>query len=251
MLKGPAVFLLAGALGVLTFSPPFSSKHTLFPVFTGLFGISTLIISCLSGISIPGQKLGGIFLEKKSSILGVLKGFLSGMVVGILPGIGPSQAGVVVHQLTKGRGLREFMIALGGINTVAALFSLMALHLISRPRSGAAVAVESVIGTLGFSEFILLVAAALFATGIAAILTIKITRRFASFIQKLNYHMMIFSIIIFLIIMTVILTGMYGLLILATSTAIGLLPPLWGVKRTHAMGSLMLPIIIFYFGVGV
>ena len=226
-IKALFVFMLAGLLGHLSHSPPFSSQHTLFPVFTGLFGTSTLIISYLSGVKIPGQRLGGIFLENKSSLSGIIKGFSSGLVVGILPGIGPSQAGVLVHQLTRGKGLKEFLIALGGINTVAMLFSLMALYLINKPRSGSAIAVESVIGSLGFSELLLLVATALFATGIAAILTLKITKHFASFIEKVNYRALVIIIIIFLTAMTLLLTGPYGLLILITATGIGLLPHYW------------------------
>lgn len=249
--KGVIVFILAGILGLLSLSPVLSSQHILFPVFTGLFGLSTLIISYLSGISIPDQKIGGVFLERRSSLSGIVKGFFSGMVVGVLPGIGPSQAGVVVHQLTRGKGLREFLIALGGINTVAALFSLMALYLISRPRSGVAIAVERIIGTLGFSELLLLMATALFATGIAAILTLKITKYFASFIQRINYKMLVLGILIFLVGMTLFLTGVFGLLILITATGIGLLPPLWGVKRTHAMGVLIVPIIIWTSGLGI
>lgn len=250
-IKAPFVFLLAGALGLLTLSPALSSQHMLFPVFTGLFGISTLFISYLSGTTIPPQRLGGIFLERRSSFLGILKGFLSGLFVGILPGIGPSQAGVVVHQLTRGKSMREFLIALGGINTVAMLFSLMSLYLIQKPRSGSAIAVERIIGTMGFSELLLLVATTLFATGIAAILALKITKYFASFIQKINYRFLVLSIITFLAGMTLLLTGLPGILVLITATGIGLLPPLWGVKRTHAMGCLMLPVMLWGSGLGV
>jgi putative membrane protein len=258
-IKAAFVFMLAGLLGILTLSPDilnslseiltlspaFSSQHILFPVFTGLFGLSTLILSYISGVKIPPQKTGGVFIEKAASVKGILKGFFSGMVVGILPGIGPSQAGVVVHQFTGGRNLREFLIALGGINTVAALFSLMALYLISKPRSGVAIAVERIVGTLGFPELLLLVATAMFATGIAAILALKITRHFALFIQRVNYRMLLMVIMIFLVGMTLLLAGLSGLLVLATATGIGMLPPLFGVKRTHAMAVLMVPIILW------
>jgi putative membrane protein len=247
-LKGAFVWFLAGMLGMLTISPAFSSQHILFPVFTGLFGLSTLIISWLSGVRIPPQTAEGVNIEGKSSVAGILKGFSSGLVVGVLPGIGPSQAGVVVHQLARGKGLREFLIALGGINTVAALFSLLALYLIGRPRSGVAMAVEKVGGSLGLSDVLLLVSAALFAAGISAVLTLKITKYFACFVRKVNYKMLLSGIMVFLVCMTFLLTGLPGLLVLATSTAIGLLPPLWGVKRTHCMGVLMLFIIVFYMG---
>jgi len=242
---GVFVFLLSGLLGFLTLSPTISSQHMLFPVFTGLFGLSTLTISYNSGVSIPPQNQE-IFVNSLP-VKGIVKGFFSGLVVGILPGIGASQAGVVVHQLTRGKGLKEFLVALGGINTVAALFSLLSLYLISHPRSGTAIAVEQIVGTLGFSEFLLLVATTMFAGGVAVITTLKLARHFASFIQKVDYNKLVLIIIIFLAGTTVFLTGLVGLLVLFTATGIGLLPPLLGVKRTHAMGVLMLP-IMFWFG---
>ena len=93
-------------------------------------------------------------------------------------------------------------------------------------------------------------ATALFATGIAAVLALKITKHFALFIQRVNYKMLMSGVVVFLVVMTAVLTGVFGLLILATATGIGLLPPLWGVKRTHAMGVLMLPIILWGLGFG-
>ena len=243
------VFLMAGCLGLFTLSPTFSSQHILFPVFTGLFGTSTLIISYRSGISIPRQSTHRARLERKTSLSGILKGFFSGLFVGILPGIGPSQAGVVVHQITRGKGLNEFLVALGGINTVAALFSLLSLYLISKPRSGAAIAVERVIGTLGMNELLLLVATALFATGIAAIVTLKLAHGFSSVIGRINYRALLTVIIIFLVAMTILLTGAPGLLVLLTATGIGLLPPLMGIKRTHCMGVLMLPVMLWGLGI--
>ena len=151
-----------------------------------MFGLSTLTISYNSGVSIPPQNQE-IFVNSLP-VKGIVKGFFSGLVVGILPGIGASQAGVVVHQLTRGKGLKEFLVALGGINTVAALFSLLSLYLISHPRSGTAIAVEQIVGTLGFSEFLLLVATTMFAGGVAVITTLKLARQFASFIQKVDYR---------------------------------------------------------------
>lgn len=244
--KGALVFLLAGLLGVLSLSPTFSSLHILFPLLTGLFGMSTLLVSTVTGVELPPQTTSVPSTMRRTSLSGVVKGFFSGMVVGILPGIGPSQAGVLVHQLTRGKGLQEFLIALGGINTVAALFSLLSLYLINKPRSGVAVAIQQVIGGMGLHEVALLVASAVFATGVAALTTLKITVGFARLIQQVNYRTLLVMIMVFLVVMTALLTGGYGLLILTAATGIGLLPPLWNVKRTHGMGCLMVVVIFFY-----
>ncbi len=46
--------------------------------------------------------------------------------------------------------------------------------------------------------------------------------------------------------MVIYFSGIIGLLILVTSTAIGIIPALIGVKRSNAMGCLLLPVILFF-----
>jgi putative membrane protein len=38
-------------------------------------------------------------------------------------------------------------------------------------------------------------------------------------------------------------TGWKGLLVLAVSTSIGMIPPLTGIRRSHSMGILMVPVL--------
>ncbi len=246
---GLIVFGLSGILGVMTMETPLlPDQSMLFPIFTGLFGISTLIISIGSGISVPRQSQAPVRLPVKETVMGSVKGFFSGMLMGVLPGIGAAQAGVLAHELSMRKSIREFMVSLGGINTVAALFSLMALYLISRPRSGAAVAVQEVLVNFGYGEMLLLMATALFSAGAGAFLTIRAGRGFARLFQRLDYRRVSVAIIVMLVGMVALMTGPIGMLYMVTSTSIGLLPPLFGVKRTSCMGVLMLPIMLFYFG---
>lgn len=248
-LYGLLVFGLSGMLGVMTMQTPLlPDQNMLFPIFTGLFGISTLIISLGSGIIVPHQNESPVRLDRRDTVLGSVKGFFSGMLMGVLPGIGAAQAGVLSQEISRGKSLKEFMVSLGGINTVAALFSLMALYLISKPRSGAAIAVQEVLINFGPGELALLMATALFSAGVGAFLTIRLGRWFAGMFRKLDYQKVSVSIIVMLIGMVAVMTGPIGILYMVTSTAIGLLPPLLGVKRTHCMGVLMLPIMLFYFG---
>lgn len=248
-LLGVLIFLFSGILGIITLNFPLSGSNVLFPLFTGLFGMPTLIISFLSNFKMPQQKLESVVVSTKTSIKGIIKGLFSGLVLAILPGIGSAQAAVLVHQLTKEKDVKEFLISLGAINTVAALFSLLALYFIGKPRSGVAVVVEKILGTITFSNLLLFLAATVFATGLAAIITIKMTKAFSSFIRKFDYKKISLIIIVFLIVMVIVFNGLYGLLLLFTSTSIGMLPPLLGIKRTFGMGVLMLPIMLFYFGI--
>jgi putative membrane protein len=243
---GLAIFTLSGILGLLSLnSPLMPSQWILFPIFTGLFGMPTLELA--KSEKVPKQTMLCVSLDKISAIFGTLKGWLSGMIVGILPGIGPAQAAAVVQETTKRRNIREFLIAIGGITTVSTFFSLLALYLINKPRSGAAIALQHIIGNFGFREMAILLMTTLFVTGISVFVTLKLTKIFAQFIQKVNYKKLNLTIILLLIILVLLLTGPIGLFIMAVANAIGIIAPLVGTKRTHAMGVLMLPIMFFYF----
>ncbi|UCD06994.1 MAG: tripartite tricarboxylate transporter permease, partial [Candidatus Aenigmatarchaeota archaeon] len=189
--KGYALlcFALSGILGLLVLNSfILPSQSLLFPVFTGLFGLSTLIISLNKKTKIPKQEMDFPKTEKRLALSGTIKALFSGVLVGTLPGVGASQATVLTQQITRKRDQREFLISVGGINTVVALFSLISLYTILRPRSGAAVAVQQILMSFGFNELILLVAVALIATGISSILLLKSIRRIVSALQGVDFH---------------------------------------------------------------
>jgi len=75
---------------------------------------------------------------------------------------------------------------------------------------------------------------------------LKISKVFAKFIVKIDYRKLVLGIISFISILVVVFSGLYGFLVLVVSTAIGMFAPLIGVKRSHAMGCLMLPVILFF-----
>jgi len=244
------IFTLSGILGLImlnSFIIP--SSFILFPIFTGLFGMSHLLISLNIKTKIPKQKTTMRPIPRTLAFSGIIKGLFSGSILGVLPGLGAAQATVLTQQITRKRDTREFLISVGAINTIVAMFSLVALYTIMRPRSGAAVAVERILTGFGFNELLLLLAVAMIATGLSSILLLKTLRSMISLLERVNYTKLTLIIIIFLIILTALFTGPLGLLVLAVATAIGLLPPLFGTKRSLCMGSLMLPLIIFYAGI--
>jgi putative membrane protein len=217
-----------------------------FPLFTGLFGISTLLISLKLKPKIPHQVRDFGRVDPKLVSGGISKAFCSGMLLGVLPGVGAAQATVLAQELTRRKSIREFLISVGGINTAVALFSLISLYVIGRARSGAAVTVEKIIGNFGMNELLLLIASGLIAASVSAILTLFLSKKFLELVEKIPYHKLSLAIIFFLILLTFFFIGFIGLLVLGVATAIGLLAPLAGVKRSHCMGVLILPVIIFY-----
>jgi putative membrane protein len=55
-------------------------------------------------------------------------------------------------------------------------------------------------------------------------------------------------VIAFLVLLVGLFTGISGLLIMIVAAAIGLVPNLTGIRRSHAMGCLLLPTILFFAG---
>lgn len=247
---GLIVFLLAGLLGVITLNSTLLEPVFLFfPLFTGLFGISTLLISLSQKARLPKQAKDFGIVKKALAISGIVKGFFTGLIVGILPAVGAAQAGTLVQIITRKGDTREFLVALGGINAANTLFALLALYTIARPRSGAAVAVERILGSFTFNDLLLLIATTLITAGIVVIFTFYLSKKFLSFVEKISYDKISLFTIASLIALTAFFTGWIGLLILGVSTAIGLIAPLTGVKRSLCMGVLILPVVLFYLGI--
>jgi hypothetical protein len=64
------------------------------------------------------------------------------------------------------------------------------------------------------------------------------------YLAALNVRRLNLSVVIFLVALTALVTGPFGLLILALATAIGSVPPMVSVQRVFCMGAIMVPIIV-------
>jgi len=250
ILSAALIILLSGLLGILTLSSSLvPATKVLFPVLTGLFGLSTLIVSMSQKSKIPDQKVED---EMKISMAEVFKsiflGSIAGIAVGFLPAIGVSQAATLV-QYAGGMGeTRSFLVTLSGINIANEIFSLISLFLVGNPRSGASVAIEKILTELSANDVLLLIGTICFVSGIAIIVTLFLGRKIPQMLVKLNYKYLSLSVIIFIVSMVAVVTGLLGLLVLVTSTSIGILCNSLGARRSNCMGVLLLPSILFFLG---
>src|SRR3989338_7125567 len=242
-LKSFALFMLSGCLGLLVFSIP-TLKQPLFPLLSGLFGFSLLFMSLFQKSKIPKQDLNKpLTITKKNVIKSVSAASGMGFVAAFLPGFGSSQAAIVGTNIVGDIGDEGFLSLVGGINTASMLLSIAAAYAIDKARNGAIVGVKELLGSIGFQEMVLFVIVALIAGGIAAVLTLIISKVFSKYIVKLNYHYLIMGIIIFISLLTFFFDGILGLIILSTATAIGLIASFWKVGKNHLMGCLIVPVI--------
>jgi putative membrane protein len=238
------IFLLSGILGLATLNLTVI-KQPLLPLFSGLFGTSLLTISFIKNVKLPKQKTEKVSVRKKKISFALISSLFSSLFVSFLPGVGASQAAVIGSSFKK-IDEKIFLILVGAINTIVMVWSFIALYSIEKPRTGSAVIIGKFLDLFSQNQLILLLGVALLAGSLAVFLTIVIAKIFAKNIEKINYKWLCFGIILFIVIITVIISGPLSLLVLATGTLIGISCSLVGVRKMHLMGSLILPVIIWY-----
>ncbi len=239
-------FLLSGLLGLLVFNIS-SLKQPLFPLLSGLFGISLLILSLSEKTTIPAQNTNKQLSITKSTVLKTVSASTGiGYIAAFLPGFGSSQAAIVATSAVGDVGDEGFLTLVGGINTANMLISIAAIYALDKARNGAIVAVQQLLSTITFSDMILFLAVALVVTGVASLLTITFSKLFASLIVRINYLRLIVIIIVFITALTLYFDGVLGFIVLLTATALGLLASRWGVGKNHLLGCLILPVILYF-----
>lgn len=249
--KAMFCFGAAGLIGIIGNSLPISQEFYLFPVLSGLFGLPVLILSAGRNEKIPTQKRTVKFISKKSILHSVSKGSFAGLLVGILPGIGASQAAAIVNAAGRKKFSKEsesFLITLGSVTIANTIFSLLALWIIGNPRSGVAVVIGNFVD-ISFGEFLLMISVSIVSCGIAALSTLGLAKIFSNAIQKINYGFVNKLVIALMIILVFYFTSFYGLLLLAVATSLGIYTNLVGVHRSQMMGVLLLPTILFFAGI--
>lgn len=238
------LFIFSGLLGLIVLNFP-NLDNPLFPLLSGLFGVSGLIISLNDDVKIPTQQFKKLKIRKKNFIKSISSSVFVGSLTSMLPGLGPAQGAVIGQQLTGNIGGKGFLVLLGGLNTVNMVLSLVTFYVLDKARNGSVIALSELINIDINSLMIILFFILL--SGITNFFWAqKLTKVFAKLVQKIDYFTLSMGIISLIILMSFLLSGWIGLLILITATLTGLIAPLTSVSRSHAMGCLMIPVISYF-----
>ena len=245
-----ALFCASGILGVFSLHYAFLSWHTLagssailMPLLTGLFGIAVLLTAAQG--TMPEQHFRGIRMEDRTIIKYSAVGTVAGVAVGWLPGLSTASAnGVLASLIGYEKNRRTYILATSAANTSNAFIGLAALFALSRMRNGVMVALSELPLPTMSELTIIGVLAACAAYGITVMLS-----RSASRFNGIDGRLLNHAVIAFIVVLCILLTGPFGVGILILATALGLVPYLVNVPRVYCMGSIMVPVIVYSFGI--
>lgn len=254
---GLAVYAAAGLLGVAAFSAEpalspvvsVSEPTVLLPLLSGLFGAPVLLMGFLASPDLPRQARHDFTMDRSTIAGAALSGTIAGALVSWFPAVSSGVATSLTGIFTR-RGEdpdRRYLITVSGVNTANAVFSLVALYVIGRPRSGAVAAAQEIMGgAIALCDFALFLAVICVAGAASYPLTLAIGSSAAGLFSRLDYRLLNRCVLAFLAALCLLLTGGPGLAIFITATAIGLAAHLAEVRKTCLMGVLLVPCILYF-----
>ncbi|AGB49240.1 putative membrane protein [Methanomethylovorans hollandica DSM 15978] len=266
------VFMLSGLLGIFAFGKEnmasslfgSDSPSILLPLLSGLFGASQLVVSLTTGSVIPPQHTSLITLPANRTIKAITTGSLAGSFVAWLPGVSSSVATLLAelvgrignkkdhdkYNMTDDplNEAREFIISVSGVNTANAVFGLFVFFFIGRARNGAIVAMSSFLEPSAISTPIILIllCVVILASIFSYYSTIRIGNTVHLFMEKIDYRKLSITVLTGLSVMVIVFTGVFGVIIFLMATSIGLLPSFMNVRKSNAMGVILLPVILYF-----
>ena len=233
---------LSGLLGLSVLSGP-QQQFILLPVFSGLFAVPAVSYSIFRDFEIPEQE--DRFQISSSRIKEGFAGFGSGLIAGVIPGIGAAVSTTFLTPFMDSD--REgFLTGLGGVNTSDILISFLALYLIGRPRSGSSVALQ-MISEVRIPEVFFLIGCSLLGAGLSGILSLKVLDLFLELVEKVNFRFLGFSVLGLIFSIVFFTTGVYGIVVLLTSGFIGFISLLTEC-RASCMAVLIIPALTYFSG---
>ncbi|RMD57596.1 hypothetical protein D6825_03580 [Candidatus Woesearchaeota archaeon] len=238
---GVLVFILSGFFGVLALN---SVREPLFPMLSGLFGASCLVLSLIDDVDVPPQYDSNILRVSNFGLFSSLfSGVLACCVMALAPGLGPQQAASLVR--VKDR--LEFLVLTGALGTVDVVVSIVTFFSVGATRNGAIVAIESLVGMVDARAFVVLLACALLGASVSSIFVVWFSRFYSRLIEFVSIKWLSFAVILLLVFSSLVISGPLGVLVLFAGSAIGLLAPSCGVSRSNCMGCLLVPTLLFLF----
>ena len=237
------IVLLSGGFGLIVLNSLYVS-NSLFLIFTGMFGIASLLLSIIDNTQIVPQNTSIAFKVKRKYITALCTGGVSSMICSVLPGLGNAQAGTLSMLFFRKLSAEMMLVLLSTINTVNFGLSLLTLYVLDKARNGAILVLKNLDFQLTFNMlivlFVVMMCVALFAYQLVFILG----KCVITIVEKINATYLNISLVLILSCVVFLISNISEIVVYILSTLLGMLCVLVNVRRVHLMSVLLLPIII-------
>ena len=247
-----AMLLLSGALGLAAFrlgaASPFGwPSSVLLPLLAGLFALPSLVPLALAPPRRRRFALRTPRARLRELAASAWPGAAASVVLGLAPGVSASHAALLTPPAhTSERAL----VRLAAVNGGAIVFTLLAWHALDKARSGALVAAEVFAPVPAWPTWtptppILLEAALVVGAALVALL---LARAASTGLARAPARPLAVAGLVLLVASVVLFNGALGLAILLSAGLVGALPARLGVRRSHAMGVILVPALLRAWG---
>ncbi|MEM1661905.1 MAG: tripartite tricarboxylate transporter permease [Desulfurococcaceae archaeon] len=255
IIGGVLVFIMAGLLGIIanytSILPPQAGYARLTPLFIGCFGMPWVLQNFIMKRKVPKQE---IFLKAETSISrvawGAASGLIGGTIAAVFPIITGGMGGLIAGHMTSTRGDDAFVIS-QGVNRVVyyvGAFYLLFLPFSRLVRGATAWITQAIYMPKTWLEFYYAIFIILLASGIAALFTIFLSKFIASSIHRISYKALSIGLVTYLTLITYVITGFNGVLLMIIATFIGLATILFNTRRSYPLAVLIVPVLASWTG---
>jgi TctA family transporter len=229
-----AVFLLAGLLGKVALD--IDMEDPFLPLFGGMFAVASMLLWGKGGL--PKQKEGRVELSfLPYALLGVLLGWFADLI----PGISSPAQVASFASIAIPFGAPSYLALVAAIGLSEAVFAFSTASTLGKARVGALA--QAMGQTDVQAHFITLLSAFLVGVAVSAAV-IYLARRWIGRIAELDFSILNKMLIAYIIVLTFLINGVAGLLVLAPAIAVGVGCLKLGVERTSVMGAIIVPTIL-------
>ena len=147
----------------------------------------------------------------------------------------------------------EVIAVLSSVNTAVTVMVLGFLYMVGRPRSGAALALNMMYPIDGWNaveppaDFVRLLGITIAAGLFAVPVMIEVGKGMLKMHEIVPLRTLVISVAGFVSVLVWLSTGWVGVGVLLVGTGLGLMPPRIGIRRSHAMGIILVPIMLYTF----
>lgn len=238
------IFIFSGLIGYFAFNLPV--KQPLTPLLTGLFGLSSILISLKNKNIIPKQNFIKPSIKLIHPYLSTIPLSIFAIPFGsIFPGIGSGHSSFLSSEFIKSDS-KKFLFLTGMIGSGVTSLSFVTAYAINKTRTGSAAAVQNLLNSISTIKLIEIMLTILIISFIIFPLSLILSKYIIKIINKINYFYLNIAVIIVILSINIYISNFIGIIVLLTSASLGIFCVLSNIKRINLMGALILPTIIFY-----